>query len=285
MRANLVSVNDLDRLSRDGTVVILDCRFALNDPDAGRAAYEGSHIPKARYVDLEQDLSGTISSETGRHPLPDFSVWCEKISNLGIDDGSPIALYDGGPGVFAARLWWMLAWAGIDNVMLVDGGFSEWRKQGLALESGDAQDDQSALREAMHVQDREQTTHVNAQFLLEQLNDSQVLILDAREEERFSGRKEPLDKKAGCIPGAVNRHFALNLSEGTFKSPAVLEAEFREVLQGMSPKSVVHSCGSGVTACHNLFAMEYAGLSGSQLYPGSWSEWIVDPLRPIQVQG
>ena len=194
MRANLVSVNDLDRLSRDGTVVILDCRFALNDPDAGRAAYEGSHIPKARYVDLERDLSGTISSESGRHPLPDFPVWCEKISNLGIDNGSPIALYDGGPGVFAARLWWMLAWAGIDNVMLVDGGFSEWRKQGLALESGDAQDDQSALRGAMHVQDREKTTHVNAQFLLEQLNDSQVLILDAREEERFSGRKEPLYK-------------------------------------------------------------------------------------------
>ena len=285
MRANLVSVNDLDRLSRDGTVVILDCRFALNDPDAGRAAYEGSHIPKALYVDLEQDLSGTISSDTGRHPLPDFSVWCERISNLGIDDGSPIALYDGGPGVFAARLWWMLAWAGIDNVMLVDGGFSEWRKQGLALESGDAQDDQSALRGVMHAQEREQTTHVNAQFLLEQLDDSQVLILDAREEERFSGRKEPLDEKAGCIPGAVNRHFALNLSEGTFKSPAVLEAEFRKVLQGVSSKSVVHSCGSGVTACHNLFAMEYAGLSGSQLYPGSWSEWIVDPRRPIQVQG
>jgi thiosulfate/3-mercaptopyruvate sulfurtransferase len=287
MRANLVSVNDLDRLSRDGTVSILDCRFALNDPDAGRAAYEGSHVPKARYVDLERDLSGIISSETGRHPLPDFSVWCERISKLGIGGSSPIALYDGGPGVFAARLWWMLAWAGIDNVMLVDGGFSEWRKQGLALESGDAQDDQSAPapRGAMLAQDREQTTHVNAQFLLEQLDDSQVLILDAREEERFSGRKEPLDKKAGCIPGAVNRHFALNLSEGAFKTPAVLEAEFREVLQGVAPESVVHSCGSGVTACHNLFAMEYAGLSGSQLYPGSWSEWIVDPVRPIQVRG
>ncbi|MBT5226839.1 MAG: sulfurtransferase [Proteobacteria bacterium] len=284
MRANLVSVTDLDRLSRDGTVAIFDCRFVLNDPDAGRAAYEGSHIPTARYVDLERDLSGPISAETGRHPLPDFSVWCERISNLGIDGSGAIALYDGGPGVFAARLWWMLAWAGIDNAMLVDGGFSEWRKQDLPLESGDEQGDPSAPRGAMLVQDREHTSRVDAQFLLDQLDDSQVLILDAREEERFSGRKEPLDKKAGCIPGAVNRHFALNLLEGKFKSPAVLEAEFRELFQGFAPESVVHSCGSGVTACHNLFAMEYAGLSGSQLYPGSWSEWIADPFRPIQVQ-
>ena len=285
MRANLVSVTDLDRLTREGEVAIFDCRFSLTDPDAGRAAYEGSHIPKARYIDLERDLSGTISSQTGRHPLPEFSVWCERIANLGLNGSDPIALYDGGPGVFAARLWWMLAWAGIDNAMLVDGGLSEWRKQGLALESGDESDGQPAPRGVMHPHDHEHASQVDAQFLMERLEDPQVLVLDAREEERFSGRKEPLDKRAGCIPGALNRHFALNLSEGTFKSPEALKTEFEEALQGSPPQAVVHSCGSGVTACHNLFAMEYAGLSGSRLYPGSWSDWIADPARPVQVRG
>ena len=285
MHANLISAQELHRQSREGSVAILDCRFALNDPDAGRAAFEGSHIPGARYADLEQELSGPISTETGRHPLPAFAVWVETIAKLEIDSSTPIVLYDGGPGVFAARLWWMLNWAGIENVRLLDGGFSQWRKEGLAVESGDEGDDQTASASKIGSHDTEHALHVNAQFLMDHLHDPQVLILDAREEERFSGRKEPLDKKAGCIPGAANRHFALNLAEGLFKSPQTLRAEFEQVLQGLPPGTVVHSCGSGVTACHNLFAMEYAGLSGSRLYPGSWSEWIADPARPIDVRG
>ncbi|HCK76237.1 MAG TPA: sulfurtransferase [Gammaproteobacteria bacterium] len=285
MRANLVSVADLDRLSRDGTVAIFDCRFSLTDPDAGRAAYEGSHIPNARYVDLERDLSGPISSNTGRHPLPQFSECCERISKLGLGSSNPVAVYDGGPGVFAARLWWMLAWAGIDNVLLVDGGFSEWRKQSLPLEFGDERDSQSVPTGETRAYNLPHAPEVDAQFLMERLEDPQSLVLDAREEERFSGRKEPLDKKAGCIPGALNRHFALNLSGGIFKSSETLKREFEEALQGLPPQAIVHSCGSGVTACHNLFAMEYAGLSGSRLYPGSWSEWITDPSRPVEVRG
>ena len=283
MPAKIISAHELERQSRDGSVKIFDCRFALNDPDAGRAAYEGSHIPGAVYVDLEKDLSGPITPETGRHPLPDFPAWRNKLLRLGIDSDSTVVLYDGGPGVFAARFWWMLGWAGIPNVMLLDGGFAEWCRQELPLE---AEEHAAAMitPSADRVSDTESAGHVDADFLMAGLGAPDPLVLDAREPERFSGLKEPLDKKAGCIPGAVNRHFALNLSEGRFKTPESLREEFASLLKKRSPETVVHSCGSGVTACHNLFAMELAGLSGSRLYPGSWSEWITDPDRPIEVR-
>jgi len=283
MPAKIISARELERQSRDGSVKIFDCRFALNDPDAGRAAYEGSHIPGAVYVDLEKDLSGPITPETGRHPLPDFPAWRKKLLRLGIDSDSTVVLYDGGPGVFAARFWWMLGWGGIPNVMLLDGGFAEWRRQELPLET---EEHAAAMitPSADRVSDTESAGHVDADFLMAGLGAPDPLVLDAREPERFSGLKEPLDKKAGCIPGAVNRHFALNLSEGRFKTPGSLREEFASLLKKRSPETVVHSCGSGVTACHNLFAMELAGLSGSRLYPGSWSEWITDPDRPIEVR-
>ena len=283
MPAKIISAHELERQSSDGSVKIFDCRFALNDPDAGRAAYEGSHIPGAVYVDLEKDLSGPITPETGRHPLPDFPAWRKKLLRLGIDSDSTVVLYDGGPGVFAARFWWMLGWGGIPNVMLLDGGFAEWCRQELPLET---EEHVAAMitPSADRVSDTESAGHVDADFLMAGLGASDPLVLDAREPERFSGLKEPLDNKAGCIPGAVNRHFALNLSEGRFKTPESLREEFASLLKKRSPETVVHSCGSGVTACHNLFAMELAGLSGSRLYPGSWSEWITDPDRPIEVR-
>ena len=283
MPAKIISAHELERQSRDESVKIFDCRFALNDPDAGRAAYEGSHIPGAVYVDLEKDLSGPITPETGRHPLPDFPAWRNKLLRLGIDSDSTVVLYDGGPGVFAARFWWMLGWAGIPNVMLLDGGFAEWCRQEFPLET---EEHAAAMitPSADRVSDTESAGQVDADFLMAGLGAPDPLVLDAREPERFSGLKEPLDKKAGCIPGAVNRHFALNLSEGRFKTPESLREEFASLLKKRSPETVVHSCGSGVTACHNLFAMELAGLSGSRLYPGSWSEWITDPDRPIEVR-
>ena len=283
MPAKIISAHELERLFSGGSVKIFDCRFALNDPDAGRAAYEGSHIPGAVYVDLEKDLSGLITPETGRHPLPEFPAWRKMLLRLGIDSDSAVVLYDGGPGVFAARFWWMLGWAGIPNVMLLDGGFAEWCRQELPLET---EEHAAAMitPSADRVSDTESAGHVDADFLMAGLGAPDPLVLDAREPERFSGLKEPLDKKAGCIPGAVNRHFALNLSEGRFKTPESLREEFASLLKKRSPETVIHSCGSGVTACHNLFAMELAGLSGSRLYPGSWSEWITDPDRPIEVR-
>ena len=282
MPAKIISAHELERQSAEGSVKIFDCRFALNDPDAGRAAYEGSHIPGAVYVDLEKDLSGPVMPDTGRHPLPGFAVWQETLLSLRIDGNSTVVLYDGGPGVFATRFWWMLGWAGIPDVMLLDGGFEEWRRQGLPLETEEYSLDSGAVS-GDTVSQVESAGYVNADYLLTRLSDPDPLVVDAREPERFSGRKEPLDKKAGCIPGAVNRHFALNLSKGKFKTPESLREEFTRLLDGRSPETVVHSCGSGVTACHNLFAMELAGLSGSRLYPGSWSEWITDPERPIEV--
>ena len=282
MPAKIISAHELERESTEGSVKIFDCRFALNDPDAGRAAYEGSHIPGAVYVDLEKDLSGSIAPDTGRHPLPDFAVWREKLLSLGIDGDSTVALYDGGPGVFAARFWWMLGWAGIANVMLLDGGFEEWRRQGLSLETVEHSVGKG-LASSDTVSQTESAGYVNANYLMTRLSAPDPLVIDAREPERFSGQKEPLDKKAGCIPGAVNRHFALNLSKGRFKTPESLREEFMSLLNDRSPETVIHSCGSGVTACHNLFAMELAGLSGSRLYPGSWSEWITNPSRPIEV--
>jgi len=284
MPAEIISTQELERRSREGSVQIFDCRFALNDPDAGRAAYEGSHIPGAGYVDLEKDLSDPVSPDTGRHPLPDFSAWRERLLTLGVDRDSAVVLYDAGPGVFAARFWWMLRWAGIPNVMLLNGGFAEWRRQGLALETEEHAHGSTPLAES-DLSDSEHALYVDAEFLMANLGTSDFLVLDAREAERFSGLKEPLDKKAGCIPGSLNRHFALNLSEGRFKTPELLRKEFEEILLGRAPETVVHSCGSGVTACHNLFSMEFAGLMGSRLYPGSWSEWITDPDRPIEVRG
>tara|TARA_S200000501_G_C20851740_1_gene755941 strand:+ start:42 stop:899 length:858 start_codon:yes stop_codon:yes gene_type:complete len=282
MAAKIISAHELECQSAEGSVKIFDCRFALNDPDAGRAAYEGSHIPGAVYVDLEKDLSGPVTSGTGRHPLPDFAVWRETLLSLQINANSTVVLYDGGPGVFAARFWWMLGWAGIPDVMLLDGGFEEWRRQGLPLGTEEHSMDRGAVS-GDTVSQVESAGYVNVDYLVTRLSASDPLVVDAREPERFSGRKEPLDKKAGCIPGAVNRHFALNLSKGKFKAPESLREEFMRLLDARSPETVVHSCGSGVTACHNLFAMELAGLSGSRLYPGSWSEWITDPERPIEV--
>ena len=246
MPAEIISTQELERRSREGSVQIFDCRFALNDPGAGRAAYEGSHIPGAVYVDLEKDLSDPVSPDTGRHPLPDFSDWRERLLTLGVDRDSAVVLYDAGPGVFAARFWWMLGWAGIPNVMLLDGGFAEWRRQGLALETEEDAHGSTAVAES-DLSDSEHALYVDAEFLMANLGASDFLVLDAREAERFSGLKEPLDKKAGCIPGSLNRHFALNLSEGRFKAPELLRKEFGEILQGRAPETVVHSCGSGVT--------------------------------------
>ena len=223
MSAKIISAHELERQSATGSVKIFDCRFALNDPDAGRAAYEGSHIPGAVYVDLEKDLSGPVKSGTGRHPLPGFAVWRETLLRLHIDANSPVVLYDGGPGVFAARFWWMLGWAGIPDVRLLDGGFEEWRAQGLPLETEEHFLDSGAVS-GDTVSQVESVGYVNADYLMTRLNSSDPLVVDDRDPERFCGRNVPLDKKPGCKSG--HRHFALNLSKGKFKTPESLREEF-----------------------------------------------------------
>ena len=279
VKAFLVSAKELHDRYLAGSVQIFDCRFSLNDPDAGRAAFEGRRIPGASYVDLEKDLSGTIGAETARHPLPSPNVWLTNVSRLGLNPDKMIVAYDDGHGMFAARLWWMLSWTGLENIGLLDGGFAEWSRLGLPVESGD---DSVVSKPAEFVERFDHKRYVDADYVLAHLGSEEILIVDAREPERYRGEKEPLDKKAGCIPGAINRHFVRNLSGGVFKSSDQLKAEFKQLLDSVEPGRVIHSCGSGVTACHNLFAMEYCGLEGSRLYSGSWSDWILDSSRPIQ---
>ncbi|MBT6530918.1 MAG: sulfurtransferase [Betaproteobacteria bacterium] len=280
MQANLINADELETLLQSQAVIVCDCRFSLNDPDAGRAAFEGSHIPGARYVDLERDLSGQITSSTGRHPLPAVDDWIDRAALLGLTGGQKIVVYDHGPGVFAARLWWMLGWIGISDVWLLDGGFATWSKSGKSTISGEEPVElpSSNLTSLKEVNDLK----ADADEILKSLGGGVLSIVDAREPPRFSGEVEPLDAKAGHIPGAINYHFALSLEDGQFRSRAELKEIFDQVTAGRNPQNIIHSCGSGVTACHNLFAMEYSGIKGSRLYPGSWSEWIADPSRPIE---
>lgn len=280
MQANLINADELETLLQSQAVIVCDCRFSLNDPDAGRAAFEGSHIPGARYVDLERDLSGQITSSTGRHPLPAVDDWIDRAALLGLTGGQKIVVYDHGPGVFAARLWWMLGWIGISDVWLLDGGFATWSKSGKSTISGEEPVElpSSNLTSLKEVNDLK----ADADEILKSLGGGVLSIVDAREPPRFSGEVEPLDAKAGHIPGAINYHFALSLEDGQFRSRAELKEIFDQVTAGRNPQNIIHSCGSGVTACHNLFAMEYSGIKGSRLYPGSWSEWIADPSRPTE---
>ena len=280
MQANLINADELETLLQSQAVIVCDCRFSLNDPDAGRAAFEGSHIPGARYVDLERDLSGQITSSTGRHPLPAVDDWINRAALLGLTGRQKIVVYDHGPGVFAARLWWMLGWIGISDVWLLDGGFATWSKSGKSTISGEEpvelpSSNLTSLKEVNELK-------ADADEILKSLGGGVLSIVDAREPPRFSGEVEPLDAKAGHIPGAINYHFALNLEDGKFRSRAKLKEAFEQVTAGRNPQNIIHSCGSGVTACHNLFAMEYSGIKGSRLYPGSWSEWIADPSRPTE---
>ncbi|WAJ39595.1 sulfurtransferase [Pseudomonas sp. GOM7] len=260
-------------------LVLLDCRFALEDPTYGRRSYLDGHIPGAHFLDLEQDLSApVIKGVTGRHPLPDPSTLVERLRLCGLRADSQVVLYDDGAGAFAARAWWLLLWLGKrDGIYLLDGGLKAWREAGQALTTeraenapGDfaAQPDPSLL--------------LSAEQLARRLHDADLTLLDARALPRFRGEVEPLDPVAGHIPGAQCAAFTDNLgSDGRFLPREQLRARF-DALRGERPlERLVAYCGSGVTACHNLFAMSLAGYPLAPLYAGSWSEWITDPQRPV----
>tara|TARA_B100001971_G_scaffold22835_1_gene17803 strand:+ start:486 stop:1400 length:915 start_codon:yes stop_codon:yes gene_type:complete len=274
--AGVVNANELvDRLS-DNTLRLCDCRFSLVNEHAGRESYQANHIPGATYVDLGRDLAGPITTASGRHPLPAAARWLQTLGKLGITRYSQVVAYDEGSGAMAARLWWMLKWSGVNSVALLNGGMAEWERRALPTERGNnrypAADFVGKVCSGMQAE---------AKVILENIDRRKLLVIDAREPPRFRGDTEPLDIKAGHIPHAVNRPFLENLSRGLFKPKATLAEEFGKLLGGLDATRVIHSCGSGVTACHNLFAMDYCGLAGSRLYPGSWSEWITDSKRPV----
>jgi thiosulfate/3-mercaptopyruvate sulfurtransferase len=275
----LISVADLAGHLDDPNWVICDCRHDLADTGAGRRAYRKSHLPGARFVHLDEDLSAPMTGRNGRHPLPDPERFARRASELGISNSSQVVAYDASGGYYAARMWWMLRWLGHEAVAVLDGGWNAW------LNAPHSITNQLPKIEAAGFTARARTDLArDANTVAASLGKRVPLLLDARAPDRFRGENETLDPVAGHIPGAVNRFFKLNLdATGGFKPPAALRQDFEAILGAVPPSEVVHYCGSGVTACHNLLAMEVAGLTGSRLYPGSWSEWVSDRSRPVAI--
>jgi thiosulfate/3-mercaptopyruvate sulfurtransferase len=275
---SLVSAAELDALLGDGRCIPVDCRFEFSDTGKGRADFFAAHIPGAVYAHLDDDLSSPITEQTGRHPLPEPARFAAYLASIGWSPAKLLVAYDEGSNAIASRLWWLMRYFG-QPAALLDGGLAAWVASGRPLESGEYKGLETLVPE-LGPNDR---LKAETAAILRQLGTGESLVLDARAGQRFSGEVEPLDTRAGHIPGSLNRPFGSNLDlHGRFKKREALRAEYLELLGGRNPRSVVHSCGSGVTACHNLFAMELAGLEGSRLYPGSWSEWIRDPARPIE---
>jgi len=277
MKSTLITAEELAALPADG-VLIVDCRHDLADAGKGQREYNADHIPGAVFADLDHDLSdlSRIPLGLGRHPLPSEETFSAALSHWGWRPGLQVVAYDASNGALAAvRLWWLLRLCGVREVAVLDGGYAAWKVANLPV--------------SQTVSPR-QPTHVSVHYDASQVvldhsavaNMTDDLLIDARATPRYRGEVEPIDRAAGHVPGAANRPFTDNLhADGRFKSPAELKQEFRAVLGEHAPEHVVHMCGSGVTACHNLLAMEHAGLAGSRLYAPSWSGWISDPSRPI----
>jgi len=277
MFTTLVSTEELARHLDDPDWVVFDCRFTLTDTEAGRRAYATGHVPGARYAHLDEDLSSPVTPTSGRHPLPELAVLAARLGEWGVDSGKQAVVYDDSFGSMACRLWWLLRWLGHENVALLNGGFPKWQREGNPVTK-----DLPRITPSTFSAQRHDELSVDAAAVERAMHESHGLILDARAEERFSGEREPLDKVAGHIPGAVNLPFddVLDLG-GNLQSPEELRELFLDTLDGADPTEVIHMCGSGVTACHNMLAMEIAGLPSGRLYAGSWSEWITDSNRPV----
>ncbi len=273
----LVSTDTLQQQLNNPDWIIVDCRFSLADTAAGGLAYSHGHIPNARYANLDKDLSSTISDFTGRHPLPIFASLAQKLGDWGISNNTQVVVYDDAGGAFAGRLWWLLRCQGHDKVAVLDGGIKHWQKQGLPTTTTLPTIKSAKFRPYLN-----DAAWLNALQVQNSLAKKSICLIDARTPERYRGEQEPIDPVAGHIPHALNRAFQLNLdSKGLFLPAEQLRDQFKQLIGANVPDQVVHYCGSGVTACHNLLAMEHAGLTGSKLYAGSWSEWIKNKNRSV----
>jgi thiosulfate/3-mercaptopyruvate sulfurtransferase len=277
----LISAADLQSaLAAAHPPVLIDASFDLADTAAGEASWRAGHPPGALYLNLDRDLSGAKTGPAGefrgRHPLPARGDFAATLGRCGITPSTPVVAFDRQGGVYASRLWWMLRWMGHEAAAVLDGGIAAWTAAGGALVT----DAPAPIAAAPYPERASLVDTIAATALAAGLG--RLRLIDARAGERFRGEVEPLDKAAGHIPGASNRFFKDNLgADGRFKPAAQLRAEFTALLGTATPQTTVHQCGSGVTACHNLLAMEHAGLTGSVLYPGSWSEWSADPARAV----
>jgi thiosulfate/3-mercaptopyruvate sulfurtransferase len=272
----LMDAHELRAMPASTDLLVVDCRFDLADPSAGERAYAQAHIPGALYAHLDRDLSGSVTPATGRHPLPDPVEFAQILSRWGIAPATQVVAYDASGGMIAARLWWMLRWLGHRGVAVLDGGLAAW------CDAGGTLDRSAAMRTPTRFVGRHGTrAAVSTAELVELLDAGGCLLVDARSAERFEGRSEPIDPVAGHVPGSLNFACQGNLSaNGRFLGRDALRAAWKRLLSGRPAEAIVSMCGSGVTACHNLLALEHAGLGEGRLYPGSWSEWIRDPSRP-----
>lgn len=275
----LIAPSDLQARLHDPRWVVFDCRHDLADPAKGERVYREGHVPGAHLARVDLDLSGAKDGRTGRHPLPEPAAFAEFLARHGVTAESCVVAYDDVGGQYAARLWWLARWIGHEAVVLLDGGFPRWQREERAVETS-----VPSARSGRVVPRPAEGGVWQAAQVEANLVSREAVILDARAPERYRGETEPIDRVAGHIPGALNRFYKENLNPDlTFRPAADLRREFAALLAAAGNRPVVHQCGSGITACANLFAMEYAGLGGSRLYAGSWSEWIADPRRPIAV--
>lgn len=277
MHTTLIRAGEL--LARQETdLVLLDCRFDMEHPQQGETDWRAGHLPGAHYLNLDYHLSGSKTGGNGRHPLPDGQRLAVDLGACGIGPDTQVVTYDGGGHMYAARAWWLLRWLGHEAVAVLDGGLPAWLAAGGTLDS-----DAPSRHTRRFVMRAPLSEAVAIEAVQDNLETAAFILVDARSPERFAGQGETLDPVAGHIPGARNRFFRDNLNaDGTFKAPQTLRAEWSALLgDATDPAGIVHQCGSGVTACVNLLAMEIAGMPGSRLYPGSWSEWCADPARPV----
>jgi len=258
--------------------LVFDCSFELTNPDAGRQAYEAGHLPGAYYLHLDQVLSDRKTGLNGRHPLPSRETFAGSMARLGVNDDTQVIAYDNAGGMYAARLWWMLRWAGHGAVAVLDGGIAAWKSAGQTLST----ETPAPLAAGGFSLRQSLVTTLDYADIRANIARPEKLVLDARAPDRFRGENETMDKIGGHIPGAKNRMFKDNLgADGRFKPAGQLKAEFDAITGGRPADELVNQCGSGVTACHNLLAMEIAGLKGAALYPGSWSEYSAQPGAAI----
>ena len=281
MYTTLIQPAQLARLVADANVAehvaILDCRHDLARPQWSDQAYAEGHIPGAVQAHLDRDLSAPIGPQTGRHPLPDVAKLSETLGRWGIDDTVQVVAYDQGNSAYGARVWWMLRWLGHEKVAVLEGGFAAWQEAGLPVSR-----EPTAPSPRTFTAHPDPTAFLTAAQVQQSLAKSAIALVDARGADRFAGENETIDPVAGHVPGALNRPFAKNLDARNRFLPAdELRRQWTQLLGNRPASEVVAMCGSGVTACHNLLALELAGLAGARLYAGSWSEWIRDPSRPV----
>lgn len=277
MYETLIDVATLAANLRRPDWVVLDCRFDLAKPTWGEEAHAAGHIEGARYLHLERDLSSPPTATSGRHPLPDPAAIGARLGDLGIDTDTQVVVHDQSNGMYAARAWWTLRWLGHRKVALLSGGLAAWTATGQPLVSSSPAPSPRKFTPRVDA-----SRIVDVAQLQRELAAGAIRLVDARGADRYAGQNESIDPTAGHVPGAINHPFARNLdASGQLAAPEILRDLWRATLGGRAPEEMVAMCGSGVSACLNLLAMEHAGLGGARLYPGSWSEWIRDPSRPV----